>query len=60
MNKLFYKCKNNDITFSCCITSSPINDNFLWCSYCNLFYSDKIRYYYCIICDKILSKLDSL
>ena len=59
-DKLFYKCKNNDITFSCCITSSPINDNFLWCSYCNLFYSDKIRYYYCIICDKILSKLDSL
>ena len=58
--KMIYKCNNNDVTFSCCITSEPINDNFLWCSYCNLFYSNHINLFYCIICDKILSKLDSL
>ena len=58
--KLFYTCNNKDITFSCCITFRPINDNFFWCSYCHLFYSDKISLFYCIVCDRILSKLDSL
>ena len=58
--KLFYKCNNKDITFSCCITFRPINDNFFWCSYCHLFYSETISLSYCIVCDRILSKLDSL
>ena len=58
--KMIYKCDNNDITFSCCISYKPINDCFLWCSYCNLFYSDDINIFYCFICDRILSKLDSL
>ena len=57
---MFYKCINNDITFSCCISYRPINDNFFWCSYCNLFYSEKIKIFYCVVCDRILSKLDSL
>ena len=56
----FYKCINNHITFSCCITFKPINENFLWCSYCNLFYSEEIKLFYCIVCDRILAKLDSL
>ena len=57
---MFYKCINNDITFSCCISYRPINNNFFWCSYCNLFYSEKIKIFYCVVCDRILSKLDSL
>ena len=58
--KMFYKCNNNEITFSCCVSFKPINDNFFWCSYCNLFYSNEIKLFYCLMCDKILSKLDSL
>ena len=57
---MFYKCINNDITFSCCISYRPINDNFFWCSYCHLFYSEKIKIFYCVVCDRILSNLDSL
>ena len=57
---MFYKCVNNDISFSCCITFKPINDNFLWCNYCNLFYSEEIKIYYCIVCERILAKLDFL
>ena len=44
-NERIYKCNSNDITFSCCLTNKPINDNFLWCSYCNLFYSNQIYNY---------------
>ena len=58
--KMCYKCMNNEMTFSCCITYQPINDDFFWCSYCNLFYSNDINVFYCIICDKILAKLDSI
>ena len=58
-NEKIYKCSNNDITFSCCITKKPINNNFLWCSYCTLFYSQELKLFYCIVCDKILTKLDS-
>jgi len=56
--KMWYKCNNDEITFSCCLTCKPINDDFFWCSYCDLFYSNEINNYYCIICGKILSKLD--
>ena len=59
-NERIYKCCKNDITFSCCLTSMPINNNFLWCSYCTLFYSCEINLFYCIVCDRILNKLDSL
>ena len=59
-NERVYKCCNNDITFSCCLTSMPINNNFLWCSYCTLFYSYEIKLFYCIVCDRILNNLDSL
>ena len=59
-NERIYKCCKNDITFSCCLTSNPINNNFLWCSYCTLFYSCEINLFYCIVCDRILNKLDSL
>ena len=55
-----FLCSNNDITFSCCLTNSPINNSFLWCSYCNLFYSQDLKLYYCIVCDRILNNLDSL
>ena len=58
--KMWYKCNNDEITFSCCLTCKPINDDFFWCSYCDLFYSNEINNYYCIICGKILSKLDSM
>ena len=58
--EMVYKCKNDEITFSCCISFKPINDNFNWCSYCNLFYSEEINIFYCIICDRILTKLDSI
>ena len=58
-NERIYKCNSNDITFSCCLTNKPINDNFLWCSYCALFYSRELKIFYCIICDKILTNLDS-
>ena len=58
-NERLYKCKNNDITFSCCLTNKPINDSFLWCSYCTLFYSQELKIFYCIVCDKILTNLDS-
>ena len=54
-----YKCSNNDITFSCCLTNKPIDNNFLWCSYCTLFYSTEIKLFYCIVCEKILTNLDS-
>jgi hypothetical protein len=33
-NERIYRCNKNDIAFSCCLTNKPINDNFLWCSYC--------------------------
>ena len=59
-NERFYKCINDDITFSCCFTKMPINNNFLWCSYCRLFYSNELKIYYCIVCDKILNNLDSI
>ena len=58
-NERIYKCNSNDITFSCCLTNKPINDNFLWCSYCTLFYSRELKIFYCIVCDKILTNLDS-
>jgi hypothetical protein len=58
--KICYKCYNDEMIFACCISNEPINNNFFWCSYCNLFYSNHINLFYCIICDKILSKLDSL
>ena len=57
--KICYKCYNDEMIFACCISNEPINNNFFWCSYCNLFYSNKINIFYCIICEKILSKLDS-
>ena len=59
-NERIYKCYNNDITFCCCLSNMPINNDFLWCSYCTLFYSNELKLYYCIICDKILNNLDSL
>ncbi len=59
-NERIYKCTNNDICFSCCLSNKPINNNFIWCSYCNLFYSQELKIYYCIVCDKILTNLDSL
>ena len=58
--KMWYKCNNDEITFSCCLSCQPINDDFFWCSYCDLFYSNEINIFYCIICEKILSKLDSM
>lgn len=60
INERIYKCNNNDVTFSCCLSNKPINNNFLWCSYCSLFYSQELKIYYCIVCDKILTNLDSL
>ena len=58
--KMWYKCNNDEITFSCCLSCQPINDDFFWCSYCDLFYSNEMNIFYCIICEKILSKLDSM
>jgi hypothetical protein len=55
-----YKCSNDDICFCCCLSNKPINNNFIWCSYCNLFYSQELKIYYCIVCDKILTNLDSI
>ena len=58
-NERVFKCSNNDISFSCCLTYCPINNNFLWCSYCQLFYSQDLKLYYCIVCDRILNNLDT-
>ena len=59
-NERIYKCNNDDVTFSCCLSKMPINNDFLWCSYCQLFYSYELNNFYCIVCDKILTTLDTL
>lgn len=47
-----YQCKNEHQSFACCITQTPFNDGFLYCAYCNLFYSNTFKI--CLICQIIL------
>ena len=47
-----YQCKNEHQSFACCITQTPFHDDFLYCGYCNLFYSNTFKI--CLICQIIL------
>ena len=60
VEKRVYKCENGDINFSCCISARPIEEDFLWCCNCDLFFSKIENILYCIVCDNMLSNLDSI
>ena len=47
-----YQCKNEHQSFACCITQTPFHVGFLYCAYCNLFYSNTFKI--CLICQIIL------
>ena len=47
-----YQCKNEHQSFACCVTQRPFHDDFLYCAYCNLFYSNTFKI--CLICQIML------
>ena len=47
-----FVCKSEHQSFACCITQMPFQDDFLYCAYCNLFYSNTFKI--CLICQIIL------